>query len=364
MRPLCLSISYAFAVGLAMQAGCAAQRVYNLPATVAQAQSAADPLLACATQRNLRAARNGNDVEVNFDDKCSAVFNLSTQNAYSMAISLNDSQMAPVEAERAFNDAKQKSEELYACATGAPMSNTSMSEEQQQKRGASMMASSLGDVAADNDACAQLASCYSDVASLVCNSTDTQCRSTYSLQEAATQQDCQATLSDMPQMASTLQQRRPAFQIPSSCSMEQSSVSADAQPPAQTFDAIDWNGTWTALVSYKWSCRGKGTKAEAHTGSERSSYTLTIAGDALALQAEAKTAKTSVHLQGQGTPKSLQLCGPLAPAGQTAGKTGDSVCIHLTEVTSNSRASGTLTGAWSVGKQTCEPSDAKVELSR
>jgi hypothetical protein len=319
--------------------GCATQRVYTLPPQpMANLQSVADPMVACATQRNWQAERQGEQVRILFDDTASTQFSFDPKSLRTMAISLQGGQMTPLQKEQAFAAAKQKSDELFACATRpadaadveaqlSDAGDTGDATGGLSAPGAMLMASSMGDTPPASDSCMVLASCYSDIANTVCNSTDAACRKNYTVKEemAHDAQRCQQTLNNIPTMAGALQAQRPGWRVPSSCS------------------------------------------APSHMGTDTGLWTVSIAGAPQALQAQVNNTPAGFSLKGHGDAKALRLCGafPLrGDRGKVATSKQNNVCFLIDDVASADKLSGKAQGAFNTQNDHCRISNATVELSR
>jgi hypothetical protein len=364
--------------------GCAAQRVYTLPPQpMAHLQSVADPLVACATQRNWQAERQGEQVRILFDDTASTEFSFDPKALRTMAISLQGGQMTPLQKEQAFASAKQKSDELFACATrpadaadvDAQLSDASDSGDATgslSAPGAMLMASSMGDTPPASDSCMVLASCYSDIANTVCNSTDAACRKNYTVKEemAHDPERCQQTLNNIPTMAGALQASRPGWKVPSSCSTVQSEAPDNSAQPgdAAAPKPMSFNGTWRTKVHYTWHCSG-GHTAASHvgTGTDTGLWTVSIAGAPQALQAQVNNTPAGFALKGHGDDRALRLCGafPLrGNHGKVATSKQNNVCFLIDDIASEDKLSGKAQGAFNTQHDHCKISDATVELSR
>ncbi len=378
----------ALLLGAAQLMACTSQRIYALPPRVAsQADYAADPLVACATVRNYQAERDGNVVKIYFDDKTSTQYDLSRAAGQTMAILIDDNAMTPVEANKVFAETKQKSEELFACAT-APGSGVvddgqtnanDASAAAADPSGGMLLASSMGDVAPSGDSCAILASCYADIAATVCNATDADCRANYTVSPEISDdaEKCQQTLGNIPTMASSLQSERPGFKVPSSCSTPQvqqapsaasGKLNVDASSgTAQGAAAADsYNGTWQAKVTYSYSCDG-GKKGKANDGNQVGTYTMTIAGEPEALKAQVKNAAAGFALQGQADEAGLRLCGALplrAQAGGPSPAKDTNVCFVVEKGDTAGVLKGHAEGTFQSKRGACTINEATVQLQR
>jgi hypothetical protein len=362
--------------------GCATQRVYTLPPQpMANLQSVADPMVACATQRNWQAERQGEQVRILFDDTASTQFSFDPKSLRTMAISLQGGQMTPLQKEQAFAAAKQKSDELFACATRpadaadveaqlSDAGDTGDATGGLSAPGAMLMASSMGDTPPASDSCMVLASCYSDIANTVCNSTDAACRKNYTVKEemAHDAQRCQQTLNNIPTMAGALQAQRPGWRVPSSCSTVRSEATDTPVQPgvAEPVKPMSFNGTWKTKVNYTWHCSG-GHSAPSHMGTDTGLWTVSIAGAPQALQAQVNNTPAGFSLKGHGDAKALRLCGafPLrGDRGKVATSKQNNVCFLIDDVASADKLSGKAQGAFNTQNDHCRISNATVELSR
>jgi hypothetical protein len=358
--------------------GCATQRVYTLPPKVAsQAEYAADPLVACATLRNYQAERDGYLVKVYYSDDTTAQFNLDPYTNQTMALSVDDRQLTPAQAERAFDKIKTKSEELFACATNPSAYTAEATDGPTSPETALMMASSMGDVSPVGDSCANLSACYADITANVCHGNDADCRSHYTMSDdtAADPAKCHQTLQNIPNMMRELQAQRPGFLIPSSCSTEQSTDGPKpplSQGAATTTAASEtaaqiasFEGTWTAHLSYTYSC---GNAAEqAYEGKDEGTWTLQVSGPVNDLRAQVSSGPAAYRLSGSGGEAGLRLCGafPLRGKAQlTASPQVNNVCLIFDPQTASNTLKGRMEGAYYVAEQSCAVGDASVELQR
>ncbi len=360
-------------------AGCATQRVYSLPAKVAaQAEYAADPLIACATMRNFQAERDGYEVKVFFDDQTTARFSLDPYSSQTMAVSVDDRHLSPGQADKAFAEVRGKGEELYACATTpsaytaeATDEGTGSRAEATSPEAALLMASSMGEISPMGDSCANLAACYADIATSVCHATDSACRSEYTLNDemSANAGACHQTLSNIPNMVRALQAQRPAFVTPSSCTVDQQ---ANVAPPAAATETSSYNGSWKASVDYSFTCGDDVDKVVE--GKDHGEWTLSIRGGSDALAAEVAQAQGGYALSGSGDAQALRLCGAFPLRGQqqmTASPQVNNVCFIVEPRRAQAQAQGVgdvlvgrLEGAYYVGNQSCALQDAQVILKR
>ena len=348
---------------------CAAQRVYALPPKMAsQAEYAADPLVACATVRNYQAERDGYQVKIYFDDERIAQYNLDPYATQTLALTVNEKQLTPIEADRAYDDIKRKSDELYACALNPSAYNAEASEPAAvagaPAGAAMMMDSSMGDVSPVGDSCQNLSACYNDIAASVCRATDAECRAHYTMSDdiAADPAKCQQTLNNIPTMVRALQEQRPGFVIPSSCSVEQGGA---APAPAPAAGLPGYQGTWQARLTYSYSCGNDPSRS--YDGKEQGTWTLKIDGDAGELKAQVQGSPAAFSLSGNGTPDSLRLCGAFPLRGKknmTASPQVNNVCLVLDKGQSADVMQGRVEGAYYVDDQSCAINDASIELHR
>lgn len=110
--------------GATMAAACGTARTYAVPVAGAQMQGEYQPLLACASARNMEAHQVGEVVQVKVDELSWLEYGVDAQSNGYMSVRVDDSKVQGGDLEAKVASSKKIGDDLMSCASGsAPMAS-------------------------------------------------------------------------------------------------------------------------------------------------------------------------------------------------------------------------------------------------